>query len=90
MRGEDSSNKGKQQATTSQHNKRMRGQHNTNANAMTARGRMTTVMVTAATKMTMTTMFTAAAVGLSTQARDTAPQEEEVEHANSNLRRVTV
>jgi hypothetical protein len=60
MRGKDASNKGKQQATTSQCNKRTRGWRNTNANATTAMGMMTTVTVTAATTMTMTTTLAAA------------------------------
>jgi hypothetical protein len=52
---------GKQQATTSQCNEKMRGWRNTNASAMTATGMMTTAIVTAATTKTMTTMLSVAA-----------------------------
>jgi hypothetical protein len=61
MHAKDASNKGKQQATTSQHKERRRGWHNTNASAMTAMGTMAMATVTAATMMTMTTTLAAAA-----------------------------
>ncbi len=51
----------KQQATTSQCNKRTRGWRNKNASAMTAMGMITTGTVTAATTTTTTTMSAAAA-----------------------------
>jgi hypothetical protein len=47
----------KQQATTNWHNERTRGQHNMNASATTAMGRITMARVTMATTTTMTTML---------------------------------
>ncbi len=45
----------KQQATASQHDKRMRGRRNTKISAMTATGTMTSAMMTVPTTMTTKT-----------------------------------
>jgi hypothetical protein len=49
----------KQQATTSWHNKRMRGQRNMNVSATTAKGTMTMATVSAETTIMMTTTLAA-------------------------------